>query len=294
MFKLKKRKAPVSVNVVDQIHNDFDSAEDRLLQEAITIINRQSASESKAKRAARLGFSRSKPAARFAEEYMSKEASRLLQANIEYFRKKYPFNKFITEDEVIRLCKKWGLVLGDAHAFAGDIPEKNLQEIESFKLDRVDYAVRDFSRRPFAGRLRGLWLAELESAMFSPVEISVDFDRARLDAGASEIAPEPEVRIRGRMSGIDKWADEFYRRDGLESDGYVNPGSKPDFKIVAPLKDFDQTNKRLIDEYRLEDNPPAFDVYDPIVLQPVKGGYLIVSKWGPEASDEIVTNEIFN
>jgi hypothetical protein len=40
------------------------------------------------------------------------------------------------------------------------------------------------------------------------------------------------------------------------------------------------------DGYKLE--------YDPIVLQPVKGGYLVVTKWGLEASDEIVTNPTSN
>lgn len=35
-------------------------------------------------------------------------------------------------------------------------------------------------------------------------------------------------------------------------------------------------------------------VKDPVVLHPVKGGYLIVSAWGNEASDEYVVNEKFN
>lgn len=35
-------------------------------------------------------------------------------------------------------------------------------------------------------------------------------------------------------------------------------------------------------------------VNDPIVLQPVKGGFLIVTKWGLEASDPMLTNEIMN
>ena len=33
---------------------------------------------------------------------------------------------------------------------------------------------------------------------------------------------------------------------------------------------------------------------DPVVLQPVKGGYLILTAWGDEASDPIVINEINN
>lgn len=36
------------------------------------------------------------------------------------------------------------------------------------------------------------------------------------------------------------------------------------------------------------------NVPDPVVLQPVKGGFLIVCAWGEEASDEIVVNEKMN
>lgn len=61
---------------------------------------------------------------------------------------------------------------------------------------------------------------------------------------------------------------------------------QPPFKICAPEKDFDTRFMVKKDGYKLE--------YDPIVLQPVKGGYLCVTKWGIEASDEIVTNPISN
>ena len=36
------------------------------------------------------------------------------------------------------------------------------------------------------------------------------------------------------------------------------------------------------------------ELIDPVVLQRVVGGYLILSAWGPEASDPIVVNEINN
>jgi ABC-type molybdate transport system permease subunit len=33
---------------------------------------------------------------------------------------------------------------------------------------------------------------------------------------------------------------------------------------------------------------------DPVVLQPVRGGFLLVTVWGDEASDELVVNNKFN
>lgn len=45
---------------------------------------------------------------------------------------------------------------------------------------------------------------------------------------------------------------------------------------------------------KIEGNEIKEIVKDPIVLHPVKGGYLIVTAWGNEASDELVVNEIMN
>jgi len=60
-------------------------------------------------------------------------------------------------------------------------------------------------------------------------------------------------------------------------------------KICAPIADMDTTQMRITDGYKMEVVIP-----DPVVLQPVKGGYFIVTAWGDEASDEIVVNSIQN
>lgn len=57
-------------------------------------------------------------------------------------------------------------------------------------------------------------------------------------------------------------------------------------QIVAPQKDFDMTGK-VVRNRRIE-------IKDPVVLQPVKHGYLVVTAWGDEASDPIVVNQINN
>ena len=59
------------------------------------------------------------------------------------------------------------------------------------------------------------------------------------------------------------------------------------FQICAPLKDMNMQGKEL-KGHRIVDIP------DPVVLYPVSGGYLVVSKWGLEASDENVVNEKMN
>jgi hypothetical protein len=57
-------------------------------------------------------------------------------------------------------------------------------------------------------------------------------------------------------------------------------------KIIAPESQIDMRYKEK-KGYQIVQK-------DPIVLQPVKGGYLIVTAWGDEASDELVVNEKMN
>lgn len=60
--------------------------------------------------------------------------------------------------------------------------------------------------------------------------------------------------------------------------------------ICAPIEDIEtrglrKVNHNLVSHVRID---------DPVVLQPVEGGFLIVAAWGPEASDENVVNEKMN
>lgn len=64
-------------------------------------------------------------------------------------------------------------------------------------------------------------------------------------------------------------------------------------EIVAPPSDFDLRNSEVEDFKLIKKEIP-----DPIVLQPVlfknQKHYLIVTAWGPEATDKLVINEKFN
>lgn len=67
---------------------------------------------------------------------------------------------------------------------------------------------------------------------------------------------------------------------------HERPKAKPvGLMICAPSKDFDLSRMDVVGYKLVEKHIP-----DPVVLQPVKHGYLIVAAWGDEASDELVVN----
>jgi hypothetical protein len=57
-------------------------------------------------------------------------------------------------------------------------------------------------------------------------------------------------------------------------------------KIIATESQIDMRGKKKVGYQIVKD--------DPIVLQPVDGGYLVVTAWGDEASDEMIVNEKMN
>src|SRR6185312_4215711 len=115
--------------VIEKIHYEFNSAIERLLKEAKEIISRNKDAD-KGERLKKIGFSAAAPVIQSLE---NKEKEKLAN-KIEYYQTWYPNNKFITESEVKRICGKYGLLFGESSNYKGDIPEKNLVEIENFKL----------------------------------------------------------------------------------------------------------------------------------------------------------------
>lgn len=240
----KKKPSVATMNAtIEKIHSEFDSASDKLLKEAKEIIlNNKSAN--KGDRLKSLGFSNAAPVAQSVENGQKQELASL----IEYYQMWYPHNKFITEAAVKQICEKYGLVFGDATYYRGDVPEKNLLEMENFKL-RIEEKERRTNVDDYYQRQAFMGMAQSQR-------------------GLSNIG---EIRRQPTYPPPTEITERFIQLP---------------FKICAPEKDFDTRFMVKKDGYKLE--------YDPIVLQPVKGGYLIVTKWGLEASDEIVTNPISN
>lgn len=117
IFKSEKR-------IIREIHNEFDSAQDRLLTLAKSYL--ANADTDIGERAKKIGFT-SIPAAIKANQLVrSREDAEL----IEYYKMAYPFLKFLTVSELERICKKYGLVYAESSRYIKDIPEKNIRDIE--------------------------------------------------------------------------------------------------------------------------------------------------------------------
>lgn len=274
--------------IVEEIHNEFNTAAERLLKEAHGILLEASTKNvsNKVSRLEMIGFKQAKEVSEIRPILEKAKLSKEQIELINYYAIHYPNNKFITEEQVKTICHKYNLVCGDVNRYTGFLPEKNLAEIERFKLNKEESAtmlVEAFDGRKSIGIFEGKNLKIIST-----------------DSGYYHIAPmlfKPNsFREHSFQQNVKTLADEgdFYGVDygnnfGLLDKGHINIRVLNKLQICAPVKDMDINGLSLKDGYKLEKHIP-----DPVVLHRVKGGYLILTAWGDEASDELVVNQKMN
>jgi hypothetical protein len=277
---------------VIEIHNEFNNAADVLLQEAREVLEKSSTfNVEKAKRLASFGF---KSAKNVTEGLNIKEKIEFTQAQIEslnYYKKVYPNNKFITEKQVEAICLKWNLIMGEPDCFTGFIPEKNLQDIETFcnkynVMDKQIYLTKNNN------------ILDMTGTVIKPNEyVSTYFHFYNIDSIETTGKQGPISSSQNRSLNYAFQSDDginFYGSgiiNGVKYDERFNIKNKINpLSICAPLKDMNVEGRKFKNKYSLEILKHKVEVPDPVVLYQVKDGYIIVTAWGDESEDPIIKN----
>lgn len=263
-------KTKTTTEIIEEIHHSFYSEVDAILAEAgiqkSTDGMIKECDEKKAERLKKLGFEQTQEVEsigkKIKERSLVEEENRKKQATIDavhYFSQKYPLYKFITEESVKRICKKYNLIYGTSKRYIGTVPDKNLEQMEAFKVSIEDKAyeqnICSFNS----------WGNNKQTSIMSYASYISERDAS-------------ENRNVHAM---------------LASRGTAISYNEAPFEICAPAKDFNTKGMDLKD-FKLTN----IEIPDPIVLQPIVyqnvKHYLIVTRWGDEASDENVVNQKLN
>ena len=267
---------------VQEIHDEFDTASEAFLQQIKEILKDTNESEvENANKLKQLGFRQSGNVKKYDKLIQSTKEAEEAKAYIEDYATRYT-EKFITEKMVELICTKYGLVLGDVSSFIGEIPVKNAKEIikfsEKFRAKdlRTDY-------RSTWGMASSAFTVIPQMIRSQPVYIppyipEADWMESQSEAIQRMQRLQQEAQMRIRMQQMEAERERQQREEERIT--------TPTFMVVGELSQFDMTNKKVDSKYRIvSDNP------DPVVLAQVKGGYLIVSKWGAEADIQEFHNE---
>ena len=281
--------------IVEQIHSEFNTACDRLLKEAKAILEEAAkANVSKVDRLKALGFGQANEVQKLQPLLEKANLSKEQVDLINYYNQNYPFNKFITEEQVKIICHKYNLICGNVFRYRGFVPEKNLREIENFKLKKQD------DTNPKLGEfyiiMDGWSLLNIKDLPKS----NFIYNEEKLEQLVTHYLNKHDFTYFGnksinKCSNIPGWGKIFQYRENNLVDTDIKRAierNQKSLQICAPVKDMDMADMTIEEGYKMKQLYK--DVPDPVVLQPIKGGYLIVTAWGDEASDPIVVNQNHN
>lgn len=266
------------------IHKEFDTASDRLLAQANEILEKAKQFDAgKVDLLIKLGFTQANQVSEYKPVIEKAKLSESQIKLVKYYKARYPLNKFITEEQVMEICYKYNLVCGDISRFKGFVPSKNLQQIASFKLKEEDKSGKIFVFIEKTGKIEDFdWDKVHESKKDHVKYIIENYLNCNNWTFLDSYSDYPAYT---KIFNIDT-----AKRLGI-SDSVNNAiNNRFSLKICAPIKDMDISGLELDKGYKLIKK----HIPDPVVLQPVKGGYLILTAWGDEASDPLVVNEINN
>lgn len=181
--------------VVIDIHNSFDTASDIILLEAKQILE-TSYNKSKANQLAEVGFSNTPEYKKYLiTQKKIEEADNKIKA-INSLKNKFPFNKIIDHETVIKICKKYNLVMGQNSLFKGFIPEKNLKEVANFKKSYESLITFYYRSHVFTGNVTQItkdeYLKNKDSKSFS-------YEWKSYQKDLMIVAPVEDMIMNGKM-----------------------------------------------------------------------------------------------
>lgn len=298
--------------LIEMIHNEFDTAPERILKQAMEIINKESENKSelkstiveKALRLKSLGFEKNglvhnlgKTEEKIRQSDISISMNSDLAHKVSYYSKTYPFLKFLPESELDRICDKYGLVYAPVKHYKMPVPDKNLREIENAQpLKPADKQ------------------KNLVTYKFSPNwgQNFSEFNKLVKLFGGDTFTEDELVEIHekhfGKVGGH-RLSDTFWYYGYLASRGEIkNPVITEAFLadavettydrsglfIAAPKEHFDLTGLTFDEKKGYFHAKTVRIIKDPIVFRYVKGGIQVLTKWGLEAEDPALQVEILN
>lgn len=292
-------------HTVEEIHQEFDSAEQRCIDSCETIlkslnITTESSIELKADSLKSLGFNNS---------YTVKQSESIKEKNnkvknvkdltlsqvntIKELKFNYPFEKFITIDELDRICKKYNLMYASVSYYIKDVPQKNLDEMKKAKKlttkdtcekTEILLELNDLAVKMLAHMGRNNIFTESQKKQFL-------FEQYKREV--------PEWLLNERWFSIG--GNIYCEKHGLSVEDYpIYTKSKIVNKnglfIAAPKSHFDLTNLSKESEFGFFE-VKTVEVKDPVVFEFCKNNIVrIISKWGDENEQNYseVNNETLN
>lgn len=270
-----------SDEIVKEIHDSFDNAQEHLLKEAKLIIDKSKSKVSdKAKRLESVGFINSELVIKNRAIQKTLVSSEKDAELVNHYKTFYPFLKFLKEDQLDEICNKYNLIYAPVSRYKKDVPEKNLIEIEN--VQNLKY--EDRKKETHFLKVSKPW-TEVPSDLRGILKNGFFVD--------DYFIPNDDNTLKYAIShGGYKGNYNGYTISTKENAAHVETIQYNKLMIAAPKSHFDL--KGLKNKGLGFLNITLTEVKDPIVFRYVRGGIQVITKWGLEADDNLLYNETLN
>jgi len=311
--------------IIEEIHKSFysmDQIVDTSIQRNLKLAYDENHT-SKLKTLKDIGFNNSKSMNLLDEDLVKRDEE--LNDLLNEYSHSYPTLKFITDEDIIKLCKKYNLIIAPPQSYIGEIPVKNQNDIVEFKSKHPEikqYFMSEFLLNKFK-RWDSLKESDFDKSFerelynyynhsfglgdendnryfnrtiadqyFAYHDLLNRLDDTTLPAAVSYIFKLYKVE----RDITDKKPNEFLKHiqelaNYMQNEIFI--AATTDLLNVPNFARINEaTNKVLIDAGReefIENRVP-----DPIVFKKLKRGAVILTAWGVEASDSLVVNHNSN
>lgn len=117
--------------IIKEIHSEFSQAEEQLLKDVQAHLQKAADSDKEQINAlASLGFSNFREKREISPEEIAKVEK--IKERVTRYKGLTNIYKFITDEKVIEICQKYGLIHGPVNLYTDSIPKKNQEEIMKF------------------------------------------------------------------------------------------------------------------------------------------------------------------
>ena len=243
---------PSYPKIVQEIHDEFMSAGDKVLAQAKEIIaNAKITNEQKSNQLESLGFRSTKEVIE-AQLVKDKRAEQeKIATAITDMQQLFPNNKVITEEIIEKICNKYSLIFGEVGQYKGFVPQKNADDITRFYKNHPEEEV-EYVRK---------WLNVMR--MGRDIISKSEYESA---IKSMEFNQKHNIGYRSHF--------RCYK-------------STPILNICAPLKDMNTNGYKVKGHLLVKDIPDPIVTKLKIHENGTKV-HIILTAWGDEASDPMV------
>tara|TARA_R110000868_G_scaffold76573_6_gene220163 strand:- start:1701 stop:2657 length:957 start_codon:yes stop_codon:yes gene_type:complete len=295
------------VATVEEIHEEFDSAQDRLLRECEDILNNleiptEGEVERKASDLEALGFVNSETVENYKifKQSVAKVQNKIAftenqASEIKELAFKYPFEKFITLDELNRICDKYGLIHAPVANYIKDVPEKNVLEMKNRKPLAFEDAIGKLYQ---LGGIKDDTLFRrfnikdniLNEGIIRKLLIGIDVETWRVNSimgWLGEGSTTSTYSLFRQLIGDTPEHDQYVFQTCTEID-------QTGLQVAAPKSHFKLEGLNKITKFGFAD-VREIEVKDPVVFELCKNNIVrIITKWGTDDDQSYLDDSLVN